>query len=314
MMIIHKLLTGLLVLTFTALVALFTYKTFVNPEIVKADIKSTVIPQDKQQDKQKEKQVGPEKAAQAEETPPALAAQPAAQVMHNEELEGEGIEAKISEDFDTKVKDYILNHPEDIVKSLEGLQQKKIEESSKKSEHYLKDNKAVIENDGIAPIIGNYEGDVTIVVFYDYNCSYCKKGTEALEQVMETDNNIKVVLRPIPILGGTSLYLAKIALAIHKISPEKFQIIHHELMQLNRPIAEAAVKELIAKHDIDYAMVENEINSYSIRELINRNLDLAQNIDLKGAPSYVINGRFFPGLLDFNRLKNIIAEMRQPQH
>jgi protein-disulfide isomerase len=279
-MIIHKFLTGLLILTFTALVLLFTYKTFVNPEIVKADIKNIVTEQSEQEKN--------DQSAKDEEE-------------------------KMAKEFDAKIKNYILNHPEDIVKSLEGLQQKKIIESSKKSEHYLKDNRAMIETEGIAPMIGSYDADVTIVMFYDYNCSYCKRGSEALEQVMETDKRIKVILRPIPILGGTSLYVAKVSLAVHKIAPEKFQTIHRELMQLNAPITEASAKDLIAKHDIDYAMVENEINSYSIRELINKNLDFAQNIDLKGAPSYVINGQFFPGLLDANRLKSIITSMRE-QH
>jgi protein-disulfide isomerase len=249
------------------LVALFAYKTFVNPEIVMADVKSAAT-------------------------------------------EAADIKTEVPADIENIIKNYILNHPEDIIQSLEGLQQKKIEESSKKTEDYLKNNKAEIETAGTPPVMGSVDGNITIVMFYDYNCSFCKKGNEYLSQMLELQKGVKVVLRPIPILGGTSMYAAKVAIATQKISPEKFPAIHAGLMQISQPITEAAVKELIAKNNIDYAVVENEINSYSTRDLINKNLEMAQNIGIKGAPSYVIDGQFVPGLLDLDKLKRIVAELK----
>ena len=72
------------------------------------------------------------------------------------------------------IKDYIINHPEDIIKSLESLQNKKMEESAQQVEEYIKSHLSDIENDDNPPIIGNEKGDIKIVVFYDYNCSFCK--------------------------------------------------------------------------------------------------------------------------------------------
>jgi len=267
MMIMHKLLNGMLVLIFMTLVALFAYKTFVNPEIVMADVKSTAT-----------------EAADVKTDGPA--------------------------DIENIIKNYILNHPEDIIQSLEGLQQKKIEESSRKTEDYLKNSRALIETAGSPPVMGNVEGGITIVMFYDYNCSFCKKGNEYLLQMLESEKGVKVVFRPIPILGGTSMYAAKVAIAMQKISPDKFSVIHEGLMKINQPITEAVVKELIAKNNVDYAVLENEINSYSTRDLINKNLEMAQNIGIKGAPSYVIDGQFVPGLLDLDKLKSVVAELK----
>lgn len=266
-MIVHKLLNGMLVLIFMILVALFAYKTFVNPEVVMAEVKSTT-------------------AVKSE------------------------IKNVVPDDIDNIIKNYILNHPEDIIQSLEGLQQKKIEESAKKTEGYLKDSKVQVETAGAPLIIGNAEGKIVIVMFYDYNCSFCKKGNEYLMQMLESEKGVKVVLRPLPILGGTSMYAAKVAVAMQKISPEKAPIVHEGLMKINQPITEAAVKELLAKNNVDYAVVENEINSYSTRELINKNLEMAQNIGIKGAPSYIIDGQFVPGLLDLDKLKRIISELK----
>ena len=60
-----------------------------------------------------------------------------------------------------------------------------------------------------------------------------------------------------------------------------------------------------------FFVVENEINSFAIKELIAKNFDLAKNLGIKGAPSYVVNGIFIPGLVDKEKFTSIIGELRQ---
>jgi protein-disulfide isomerase len=105
------------------------------------------------------------------------------------------------------------------------------------------------------------------------------------------------------------MYAAKAALAIQKISPEKFPVIHDAMMQM-KLINEDSVKTLVAEHDIDYAMVDNEINSFSIKQLINKNFELAKGLGIQGAPSYIINGHFVPGLIPVEKFKTIILQLR----
>ena len=214
------------------------------------------------------------------------------------------------QEIEAIIKEYIAHNPEEIIQSLEGMQQKKVLESAKKAEDYLKANQSPIENIGNPPVLGNKDGDITIVMFYDYNCSYCKKANEYINELLKNDQGIKVILRPMPILGDLSLYISKVALVLYKISPEKFTIIHNSIMTMKK-VNEESIKELIIQNGIDYTIVENEINSYSIRELVNKNYELAQSIGVKGAPSYVINGQFVAGLLDIERLKTIASELRK---
>lgn len=214
------------------------------------------------------------------------------------------------EELNSKIKDYILGHPEVLVESIENMQKKKLEESSKQAENYLKNNRSSIENDGFPPVIGNKDGDVTIVMIYDYNCRYCKQANMFLNELLKQDGNVKVVLRPLSILGGTSGYAAKVALAISRVSSEKFVDIHNQIMQL-QPITEESVKEIIEKSGIDPKMVANEINSISVKQSVDKNLEIAKNIGINGAPSYVINGLFFYGLLDTEKLKTVISEVRK---
>ena len=189
------------------------------------------------------------------------------------------------------------------------MQNQKIEESAEKASKYLKENRQNIEEVDSPPVIGNSKGDISVVVFYDYNCSFCRQANEFSNEILASDNGVKVILRPIPILGGTSMYAAKVALAVQKISKEKFQAIHNDMMRL-KPLNEDSVRKLMAKYAIDYSLVENEVNSYAIKQLINKNFELAKGLGIKGAPSHVINGNYIPGLITVDKFKMIISQIR----
>ena len=120
---------------------------------------------------------------------------------------------------------------------------------------------------------------------------------------------LTALFRPLPILGGTSMYAAKVALAIQKVAKEKFLAIHNEMIKL-QVINANTMKTLLEKHNIDYAMVENEVNSYSVQQSINKNFEFARNLGIQGAPSYIINGNFVPGLISVDKFKAIILQLR----
>ena len=270
----QKIFTNILLGILLILVALFAYKILRKPEIVQTSLNNT--------------QTDEEKVDQRVLNEPKLS----------------------EEELNTKIHDYILNHPEVLVESLEAMQRKKIEESNKQTVDYLLQNKSNIENDGLPPVFGNKDGDITVVVFYDYNCSFCKQANLITNEILESDTGVKIILRPLPILGGTSMYAAKVALAVHKISEEKFPLVHNEMMKM-KPITEEGIKALLVANQIDYQIVENEINSFAIKELVAKNFDLAKNLGIKGAPSYVVNSIFIPGLVDKERFTSIIGELRQ---
>ncbi|MGI4775804.1 MAG: DsbA family protein, partial [Janthinobacterium lividum] len=151
-----------------------------------------------------------------------------------------------------------------------------------------------------------------IVSFYDYNCSYCKKGDKYLSQLLESDSKIKVILKPFPILGEYSMYAAKIALAVYKLEPSKFKAIHEGLMNSSQP-TKTMITELLTTEDLDPSKVIEESESQEIKDVINKNFSLAGNLRIQGAPAYIINGKLMPGLLNLNALQQIVSESRE-QH
>ena len=207
------------------------------------------------------------------------------------------------------VKDYIMNNPEVIVSSLEGLHSKNLAESNKKAANYLQDNKAHIEEVDSPPIMGNPNGDIVIVVFYDYNCSFCKKAHTHENEIVNMDPGVKIILRPIPILGTNSLYAAKVALAVQKVSSNNFLNVHNELMGM-KEINVDNVKAMLGKYNIDYNIVENEVNSYALQSIVDKNIKIAKEVGINGTPSYVINNNFIAGLIPTDKFKAIIMQLR----
>jgi protein-disulfide isomerase len=212
-------------------------------------------------------------------------------------------------DIEVIVKDYITNNPDVLINSLENMQKNKEKETTQKATEYLRDNRTAIETDSNPPILGNKDGDISIVVFYDYNCSYCKKANIETNKIISSDSGVKIILRPIAILGGTSLYAAKASLALQKAAKDHFPAIHNDIMRM-QVINEESIKKLTEKYKIDYSIVENEINSYAIKQLITKNFDLARSLGISGAPSYIVNGIFIPGFIPEDKFKQIIMQIR----
>ncbi|WP_425360087.1 DsbA family protein [Candidatus Tisiphia endosymbiont of Ceraclea dissimilis] len=207
------------------------------------------------------------------------------------------------------VKEYLLNNPEVIIQSIEGLQRRKMQEMEIKTGEYIRDNKSEIENSPTSPVLGNPNGDIIIAAFYDYNCGYCKKGSYFINQLIKSDTSVKVVLQLYPLLGEASNYAAAIALAVYKTTPDKFQDIHNGLMEL-KPITKESVEKLLLANDLNIEVITEEINKGEIQKLLEKNVKLAKGLKIQGVPAYIINGKLIAGMMDMEQLQRIIADIK----
>lgn len=217
--------------------------------------------------------------------------------------------ADFKEKIQLIIKEYLIENPEVIIDAVENLQKRKIEEMENKVKNYIEEKKSEIESSKASPFIGNDQGDVIIAFFFDYNCGYCKKSNEYINKLIEADKGVKVVLRPFPILGETSTYAAKAALAVYRTTPDKFMIIHEGLMQM-KVINKEAVEALLIANNLNLATIEEEIDKSEIKDILDSNYDLAKNLRIQGVPAYVINSKLLPGLLNLEQMQQIISEIR----
>lgn len=220
-------------------------------------------------------------------------------------VEVSGDEAKIQQ----VVKDFLTNNPQVIVEAFTKAREQEAQNDAQKSEAAIAENRVELENSDKAPHAGNDNGDVVVVAFHDYNCGYCKRSVPDIAELVNTDKNIKFVLKDFPILGELSFEKAKASEAVYKVSPEKWFAFYQLLSQLS-PQTVDGILEVASKSGVDANAVKEAMNSDEIKNKIQETLSLGQKIGVRGTPAFVIGGKFVNGAIGLDNFKELVAQAR----
>ena len=161
-----------------------------------------------------------------------------------------------------------------------------------------------------APVLGNPKGDVTIVEYFDYQCTYCRKVHPILDRIVKSDGNIRLVLKDWPVFGAASVFAAQAVLGaaqIGKYAPA-LDAVMMSPGRLDEETVEMALTGIGLKMD-DIAAAVNKHNT-KISGLLDRNYRQALAFNFSGTPSFVIGSAVYPGFLDEKALKKAIAKAR----
>jgi len=172
----------------------------------------------------------------------------------------------------------------------------------------LDTEKATLENDPNAPVLGNPDGDVTVVEFFDYNCPYCRRVKPEMEALLAADPNVRVVYREWPILGDGSVFAARAALASR--NQGKYEEFHWAMMQLKERAEEASILRTAENIGLDVAQLRSDMNGPEIEEHIQTSMRLAQSLGFSGTPSFVIGDSLAPGLIQADQMIELVDQAR----
>jgi protein-disulfide isomerase len=161
------------------------------------------------------------------------------------------------------------------------------------------------------PDLGNPQGDITIVEYFDYQCPYCKKTAPELAQVAREDGKVRLALKDWPIFGPASTYAAKMALASK--FQGKYEEAHDALIAAKAKLTEAAVDDLLAKAGVDVAKAtaDRDAHAQEIDALLARNDAQARAFGFQGTPGFIIGTFRVPGALNPAGFKHAIADARK---
>ena len=161
------------------------------------------------------------------------------------------------------------------------------------------------------PDLGNPQGDITIVEYFDYQCPYCKKTAPELAQVAKEDGKVRIVLKDWPIFGPASAYAAKMALAAK--FQDKYEEAHDALIAAKTKLTEAAVDDLLATAGIDVARAsaDRAAHAQDIDALLARNDAQARAFGFRGTPAFIIGTFRVPGSLNAAGFKRAIGDARK---
>ncbi|WP_225766677.1 DsbA family protein [Inquilinus sp. Marseille-Q2685] len=206
------------------------------------------------------------------------------------------------------VRDYIRAHPEIVVEALDAYQAKKDEEERASQAKTLTSRADEIFRSPTSPVIGNAQGDVTLVEFFDYQCGYCKRAQPDLERLMKADSGLKVVLKEFPILGPASVTAARASLAAQKQG--KYLDFHTKLMGFKGQLTDQVIYDTAQQVGLDLDKLKQDMNDPSVVAELRANMDLAEALGVQGTPAFVINDQIIPGAVGFDALKSQIDKDR----
>ncbi len=216
---------------------------------------------------------------------------------------GHAQEGFSKEDIEDIIYEYIMENPEIILESVDNLR-KKMEASSIESDNFLKDEFDTFANDNNIPNFGDPNAKVIIIEFVDYNCGYCKKSLDAITRLLNSELSLKVSFRDYPILSASSKFAAKAALAAKKQG--KYFELHSELLNVKGNLSEEKILEMAKNIDIDVAKLKIDMEDPEIAVIIQNNENLAKKLNIRGTPTFIINGKLYAGALEFDKLRALI--------
>ncbi|MBC8038009.1 MAG: DsbA family protein [Rhizobiales bacterium] len=217
-------------------------------------------------------------------------------------------DAKQRDEIGAIVRDYLLKNPEILIEMSKELEKRQQVAEDQQREIVVSEKAAELFHSKSDFVAGNPKGDVTMVEFFDYNCSWCKRGMPEVVNLIEGDKNLRIVLKEFPIFGEDSEYAAHAALASNKQG--KYWQFHLAMLGHEGKLAKTDVDAIATAQGLDLALLKKDMESPEIAETIGRNQKLAQDLAINATPAFVIDRKVIVSYLPKEALAAAIKEIR----
>lgn len=148
--------------------------------------------------------------------------------------------------------------------------------------------------DGKSPVMGNPDGDVTVVAFTDYQCPYCKAAEPRLLQLLKNDGKVRFVVKDFPILGPASVTASKAALAAARQG--KHHEFHVALMAFKGKLDDNVIYGTAKNVGLDVDRLKQDMNAPEIADQLLGNMNLARALKVSVVPGYFVDTKVLSGV------------------
>lgn len=213
--------------------------------------------------------------------------------------------------FGEAVKDYLMENPQVLVEAINKLEERQAAAEAQNDATLIQTNAKEIFEDGHSWVGGNPEGDVTIVEFMDYKCTYCKKAYSEVETLLKKDGNIRFVVKEFPILGRQSELAARFAVAVQQLSgAEAYAQVHDDLMNFRGDITLDSLKRLAEMRKLDADALMKRMNEEDVTSVLRANYKLAERMNIAGTPAFVIGDEMLRGYAPLQQMQQMVSDQR----
>ncbi len=187
-----------------------------------------------------------------------------------------------AEDIGTIVRAYLVNNPGVLEEAFQALQDKR-----------MADAMTAMTTDPRAFSLGPRDAPITIVEFFDYQCTFCHQAMTWVFATQRARDDVRVVFLELPSLGPQSLEASQAAIA--SMRQGKYIELHRALMGHQGPLDGPTIDQLARDVGLDIARMRRDMADPDVEDFIADSHDLAASIGGRGTPLFVINGRMVPG-------------------
>ena len=213
------------------------------------------------------------------------------------------------QDIELILRDYLIENPEVLRDALIVLQQRESAAEEERQRLAISDRLSDLQSSPTSPVLGNPDGDVTVVEFFDYQCGPCKSIRQHVFDIVEADENVKVVMKEFPVLGPASTTAALAALAAREQG--RYLEMHQALMQYQGRLSDDVIFAIAVDQGLDLDRLRADMNDKTVEAEIIGNRELAQAIGVRGTPAFIVNETVVPGAVPLDVLMDMVQEARE---
>ncbi len=196
------------------------------------------------------------------------------------------------------IRDFIRKNPDFVIEIYQAEQTRR----------NISAHKAELLDSPTDQVGGNPSGDVTVVEFFDYRCPYCKQMEPGIAKLLKDDPKIRFVHKELPVLGPDSIFASKVALAAAKQG--KYEAFRAAMMTTRGSINQDVILKVADRAGLDVTRIKADMADPEIDAIIQKNLRLAEALDINGTPAFVVGNSLTPGAVEIDTLKRLVAQAR----
>jgi protein-disulfide isomerase len=215
-------------------------------------------------------------------------------------------------EIEAVIKDYLLNNPEVLRDALNEMDRRQKAEETAARAKAVSDAAPLIFNSPKQAVLGNPNGKVTLVEFFDYNCGYCKKSLDDITQLVKEDKDLRLVIKDFPVLGPGSVEAAEIATALRKqFTGDKYWQFHTKLLGMKGQIGKAQANAVAKEMGADMDRLAKDTASPDTKDSIQEVMKIADGLQLTGTPTFVLGDDVVVGAVGHDELKSRIDNVKK---
>ncbi len=235
----------------------------------------------------------------------------AALLMTTTSVFAQGLTDAERTDFRAEVRAYLLENPEVLMEAIAVLESRQAEAETTRDERLATLNADALVNDGFSYEGGNLDGDITIVEFIDYRCSFCRRAHPEVAELISSDGNIRIITKEFPILGEQSVLASQFAVATKIVAGDAaYKQVSDALMNLRSDVTPASLSSLASAFDLDADAIFAEMESPAVQQVLANNRALGERMQISGTPTFVFSDQMVRGYVDLTQMRAIVEAER----